>query len=82
MSRKKFLCLDCNIDTGRIGEFYYLKEEIWNSVAPKVGMLCIDCLEKRLKRKLKSSDFDSCFLNSLKFGQKSAKLIDRLTSKA
>jgi len=80
MSRIKFLCLDCKIDTGKVNEFYMLKDEIWFSIHnSKEGMLCIDCLEKRLKRKLVKTDFNDSFVNK-QFPNKSYsnKLLERM----
>lgn len=62
--RKKWKCLDCLVDTGKIGEHYMLKDEIWKLVNnSKSGMLCIGCLENRLGRKLKPSDFNDSHIN-------------------
>lgn len=77
-NRKRFLCLDCNVDTGKIGEFYFIKTDIWLSVVQsKQGMLCISCLENRLKRKLTSQDFTNCYINRQKQNM-SLKLLNRL----
>lgn len=77
--RKKFKCLDCQVDTGKIGEYYFLHPEIWNAAHnSKKGMLCVGCIEKRLGRKLNASDFAECTLNSFKHGFKSARLTERL----
>lgn len=78
-ARKKFACLDCGKDTGRLGEHYYVHDEVWLSVvADKTGMLCVGCLEKRLGRQLTAGDFPDVFINSPKFGLKSERLLDRL----
>ena len=48
-------CVDCKNKT----EAYFVKDEIWDLV-PKTkrkGSICLSCLEKRLGRKLKKSDF-------------------------
>ena len=77
-SRKRFLCLDCKQDTGKMNEFYFINTSLWLSVVKDVtGMLCIGCLENRLGRQLVSSDFTQCFLNS-NTGKKSLRLLDRL----
>jgi len=58
-ARKRFLCLDCGVDTFRIGEFYMLRDSTWLKANPADnGMLCINCLEKRLVRSLTRGDFD------------------------
>lgn len=62
--REKWKCLDCQVDTGKIGEHYMLKDDIWKLVNnSKSGMLCIGCLEKRLGRKLNHSDFNDSHIN-------------------
>lgn len=78
LKRRKWLCLDCKIDTGKIGEYYFLKTEVWLSVVSSInGMLCIGCLEQRLKRTLTREDFTDCYLN-LSTGNKSVRLLKRL----
>jgi hypothetical protein len=63
-SRKKFMCLDCSCDTGKIGEHYMLKDEIWLSIVKSnKGMLCISCLESRLGRELTPNDFNNSHIN-------------------
>ncbi len=79
-SRKKWLCLDCGVDCGRLGEHYMLKESVWFSVAASdKGMLCVGCIETRLGRRLTSNDFNNSYVNGLGFGQiKSNRLLERL----
>jgi hypothetical protein len=75
----KFLCMDCHIDTSKIGEHYFIKTNIWLSVVKdNKGMLCISCLEKRLKRKLIKNDFTKCYINNPKFSGMSLRLLNRL----
>lgn len=81
-SRKKWLCLDCGEDTGKMNEHYFIHTETWLSVVGStVGMLCVSCLETRLGRKLVASDFPCVTINHPKHGAKSKKLLDRLLSK-
>jgi len=78
-SRSKFLCLDCKVDTGKIYEHYYLKDEVWLSVVTtKIGMLCVHCIENRLGRLLHRNDFTICSINTAKHEPKSARLMNRL----
>ena len=80
MSRKRFLCMDCSIDTGKAGEHYMLLDEIWNQVCSSpLGMLCVRCLERRLGRRLTKNDFNNSYINSMNFAPKSAVLSSRLT---
>jgi hypothetical protein len=77
---KAFLCLDCKADT--ITEYYMVKDIIWLKANPKrKGMLCINCLEKRLKHRLTSEDFTGCPLNKKNVFQKSPLLQSRLKNK-
>ena len=81
MSRRKFLCLDCKVDTGKIGEFYFLQTDTWLKVVGSIkGMLCVACLENRLGRKLNKADFTLCTINGFRHGFKSKRLVERLTS--
>jgi hypothetical protein len=79
VSRKKFLCMDCGVDTGKIGDHYMLWDYVWLSVCDsKFGMLCVNCIEHRLGRRLIAADFNSSYINRLDFGIKSSVLVDRL----
>ena len=78
-SRKKWLCLDCGVDTGKIHEHYFIQTALWMEVVgSKSGMLCIDCLEKRLGRKLRKQDFPSVHINNPKLYSMSDRLRERL----
>src|SRR5262245_604740 len=50
--RRRRHCLDCGIDTVAIGEYpYHLRDELWYAIVPSGrGMLCLDCVERRLGR--------------------------------
>jgi hypothetical protein len=79
MSRKKFLCLDCGIDTGKSGEHYMLIDETWKLTGlGKFGMLCVEHVEARIGRKLVPDDFNDSYLNNFRTGIKSARLSDRM----
>jgi len=79
MSRAKWKCLDCRVDTGHIGEHYFINTSTWLAiVGSNKGMLCIGCLETRLGRKLNRADFPDVYINSLKDGAKSIRLANRL----
>ena len=79
-SRKKWKCLDCKVDTGKIYEHYYVHLNIWlYAVGSKKGMLCISCLEKRINRKLNKNDFPNVSINNCLYSKQSQKLIDRMT---
>ena len=78
--RKKFLCLDCGIDTGKIGEHYMLIDSVWYQVhTSNKGMLCIGCLEIRLRRKLTKLDFNTSHVNAILPAKiYSARLLNRM----
>jgi hypothetical protein len=59
-------CGDCGICTATIGEFYMVCESIWQTAMLRGGtcqFLCIDCLERRIGRRLRGRDFTDCALN-------------------
>jgi hypothetical protein len=80
-SRRKFLCLDCNVDTGKSGEHYMLNDSTWSLTGlGKYGMLCVRCVERRIGRKLRSNDFNNSYLNKPRTGIISNRLMDRMSS--
>lgn len=79
MSRRKFLCLDCKVDTGKIGEHYMLVDDVWHLTGlQKYGMLCIEHVEERIGRKLVQADFNDSYLNNARTGIISQRLADRM----
>jgi hypothetical protein len=81
-SRKRFLCLDCGVDTGKIREHYFVHDHIWLSVVEtKTGMLCVEHLEERLGRKLCSIDFPAVCINDPKYNDMSDRLRERINAK-
>jgi hypothetical protein len=79
MSRKKFICLDCKVDTSKSHELYMLQDETWNLTGlSKAGMLCVGCTEKRIGRELKPQDFNNSYLNNFRTASKSARLMKRM----
>ncbi|QPL13798.1 hypothetical protein SEA_MINDFLAYER_195 [Streptomyces phage MindFlayer] len=78
-SRKKWLCLDCGVDTGKIGEHFFLINEVWSLTdLGHKGMLCIEHVEKRIGRRLVPADFASVWINGPRGGMKSQRLANRL----
>lgn len=59
----RYDCLDCGVNTVEIGHYYNVCDELWNESAAGKGMLCIPCLEGRLKRKLIPDDFGEAPIN-------------------
>jgi len=79
MNRRKFLCRDCGVDTGRIGEHYMLIDETWSLTGlGAIGMLCIQHVEERIGRKLVAADFNDSYLNNPRTGIISQRLADRM----
>jgi hypothetical protein len=77
--------LDCRVDTMVTREYYMIHDELWNSVITDRDpagrkYLCIACLEKRLGRTLRASDFQDVPLNRLNHIRKSQLLLDRLNA--
>ncbi|GAB3975613.1 hypothetical protein GCM10028806_33560 [Spirosoma terrae] len=58
-------CKCCNKDTFDDNRDYYMvRDEVWFQIMPtKKGMLCMDCLETKLGRKLTAADLTLCPLN-------------------
>jgi hypothetical protein len=78
-SRRKFLCLDCRVDTGKIGEHYMLIDETWRLTGlGKYGMLCVEHVEGRIGRKLVPADFNNSYLNRARTGIISQRLAERM----
>jgi hypothetical protein len=74
-----FLCVDCGIDT--IHEYYMVTDEVWRlaGMLRHGGMLCIGCLETRIKRRLVRDDFIDAKVNIPTCGHKSQRLRRRLS---
>ena len=78
-SRRRFLCVDCGVDTGRIGEYYFIHTPLWLSVIDSIaGMLCVGCLENRLGRQLRRNDFTNAWINNPRHHPVSQRLMSRL----
>lgn len=74
-----FNCLDCDIDTGDINEYYMVHDKLWRRINPQIdGMLCVTCTETRLGRVLNHEDFTDAPINGSKAWTQSALLLDRL----
>lgn len=74
-----FLCIDCHADTSKINEYYMLKNWLWKKIRGGRHMLCLNCVENRLGRRLTSRDFTDCPLNLLTDPwPKSIRFINRL----
>lgn len=79
--RSKYACADCDVNTSDIGEYYMVRDDIWTITGLDYisTMLCIQCLENRIGRKLAPNDFTDAPINLPNFfGPKSDRLADRL----
>jgi hypothetical protein len=74
------VCIDCGIDTVRNREYYMLHDAVWLEANPD-GMLCVVCVERRLERQLRPSDFVDMPVNCTgdPDDPKSARLLSRMT---
>ena len=59
-------CLDCKVDTLLIGEYYMVHDHVWfqTGLSKTDGMLCVGCLENRIKRLLSKKDFTNYPINT------------------
>jgi hypothetical protein len=85
-------CCDCGIGCHTLGEYYMVRDELWDQAwtgkrkphhrIPGQEILCIGCLENRIGRTLRASDFTDAPINSLDhdWNRKSERLLDRLTT--
>jgi len=73
------VCVDCAVNTIAIDEYYMVHDHLWEraGMATDGGMLCIACLETRLGRDLKRTDFTDAPINQVT-DRRSAHLRDRL----
>jgi hypothetical protein len=57
----RVLCLDCNVNVVSAGHYCMLKTRVWRQTGVGswhfIGVLCLDCIERRLGRHLQRDDF-------------------------
>ena len=63
-------CRDCRVDTSDmygsgLFEWYMVHNSVWRAAGMDRGFLCIGCLERRLHRQLRASDFSAWPVNHL-----------------
>lgn len=76
-------CMDCNVDTDAIGEYFMLQHHLWTRIHPdRIGHLCVGCVETRLGRTLTAADFLDVPLNTDPHPRsaRSTRLTDRLNA--
>ena len=76
-------CMTCGVNTSERHEYYMLLDEVWLQANHDSyeGMLCIGCVEARLRRKLRPSDFDPYWMAQFT-GHRSLRLVDRMLGPA
>jgi hypothetical protein len=76
--------MDCGVDTDSIDENYMVHDDLWRAAVPsEAGMLCVGCLERRLRRQLQRDDFRLYALSALDEGMPvSERLRDRMGVKS
>jgi hypothetical protein len=67
-------CLDCGFNTH--DEYYVVNADAW-PLALDGGKLCVECIEKRLGRRLVPADFLPCPANDLEW-RKTPRLLERM----
>jgi hypothetical protein len=80
MGRNRFLCLDCQLDTGQANEYFMLRDDVWalTGLSSQDGMLCIGCIERRIGRRLERADFAAVKMNHPKVFPMSQRLLERI----
>jgi hypothetical protein len=65
--KKRFRCIDCGVDTCETDDYYMVYDHVWHAAgmvgALDDGMLCLDCLSRRLGRGLYLDDFTMAPVN-------------------
>jgi hypothetical protein len=59
MLAQRVSCVDCQRNTAEIGHWYMLHDHVWagTGLGPEDGVLCLGCLQQRLGRWLRYTDF-------------------------
>lgn len=63
--KPNWACIDCRKDTLANDEHYQLSDHTWRRANPLIiGVLCLDCVERRLGRPLHAGDFTPAAINA------------------
>jgi len=73
------ICRDCGLDAIEIGEWYMVHHAVWEQACRPEDVLYIGCLEQRLGRKLRVTDFNGAPVNDPTKASISDRLRDRLS---
>jgi hypothetical protein len=67
LDHSRWHCMDCAKDTDSAQEFYALRDDLWRMIVRRPrrgGMLCLNCVERRLGRPLHRLDFKPVPVNA------------------
>ncbi|MFH8347869.1 hypothetical protein [Streptomyces sp. NPDC018045] len=82
LERDEFPCHDCGLLTAPLDgpdEWYTVLDSVWERAgADEESVLCVGCLEVRLDRRLRPTDFVTAALNDPDYGRHSKRLLSRL----
>jgi hypothetical protein len=74
---RSLCCFDCGGEPWGHGEDFYVRNSLWLLVIPsrkRTGIICLDCFEKRLGRRLIRKDFQIWFRENRWFGDNRRKI--------
>ena len=58
-------CADCGKDTSEdLKDYFMVRDNLWAEYGVGRKLLCMDCFEKRLGRKLRKEDLTDCIVNT------------------
>ena len=58
------ICRDCGKNTADDPKDYYMiRNDLWAKYGVAKGMLCMECIETRIGRKLTKKDLTNCIVN-------------------
>lgn len=69
MCNKTYKCIICKKDPFILGQYFMVHNELWNSICSnnnlsKRSLICKDCFEQLLGRRLREDDLTNCSLNN------------------
>lgn len=59
------ICFECNKNLYQIKQYYMVNDDLWNQFGVGENLLCTDCFEKSLGRRLLLDDFTFCTTNAI-----------------
>lgn len=58
-------CYDCGMDLEEIKQYFMVKDHLWQKYGVGKNMLCMDCFEKKIGRRLLLDDFSYTSVNAI-----------------